>query len=611
MRILSPSIRRGGLCFAGALLAAPPAGAAQEQGEEMLTDSALVELARTKQREFEEFRESRIPVERERTDATCDERIGRICIWFGGEDEIRFPRELSEVGEARTELIDFLTDANERLADPWVLGQLVHYLVERESLVQAEQVASACGIEERWWCLALTGYALHVQLRYVESEDVFREALATMPEEELAWWIALRYVMTPDAEAAFQQADPDEQLRQWELFWRLSDPLFLFLGNDRLTDHLARLVEAKNFRDAVHPQGLSYADHEADDERDGLSFRNDMEATLIRYGRIIGYSRTHDPSQLARGRLVDTRRVVGHHHPKSRGYLFPERFLESPSEVPPESWITAPREARTWYAPPYAPEIRGLDTQIARFRRDGEMLVVGAYKPTPPPPDPLDPGAAPEPVEIDGPVHSALFLVPEDGSEPISVRGTDSEGVLTMYSWPGRYVSGIEVVDQEGRRAWRARQGVQLLPLAFGVVDASDLMILKEDAPLPETLDEAIPHARPGIRVRQGERFPVVWEVYGLRVEEPIRVTLGFTQGHPGFLARVGEFLGILEPDEPVEVTFEDAGVDLVQHAFRSIELELPDLEPGEYTLHLRLDIAGREPVTKSRPITVVARGAS
>jgi len=37
----------------------------------------------------------------------------------------------------------------------------------------------------------------------------------------------------------------------------------------------------------------------------------------------------------------------------------------------------------------------------------------------------------------------------------------------------------------------------------------------------------------------------------------------------------------------------------------RSLELQLPDLDPGEYTLHLRLQLAGREAVVTSRPIIV------
>jgi hypothetical protein len=206
---------------------------------------------------------------------------------------------------------------------------------------------------------------------------------------------------------------------------------------------------------------------------------------------------------------------------------------------------------------------------------------------------------------IRGQAHAALFLIPEDGSEPEFVRGLDEEGVLTISSPPGRYVSGLEVVDLQGRQAWRARQGVVQLPLVPGLVDVSDLLILEEGAPLPASLDEAIRHARPGVRIRKGERFPVVWEAYGLRIAEPVRVTLGFTRGRPGFLTRVGEFLGVLEPDSPVELTFVDQGPDSLQVLFRAIELELPDLDPGEYTIHLRLELSGREPLVKSRPIIV------
>jgi hypothetical protein len=143
------------------------------------------------------------------------------------------------------------------------------------------------------------------------------------------------------------------------------------------------------------------------------------------------------------------------------------------------------------------------------------------------------------------------------------------------------------------------------LPLTPGLVDVSDLMILKEGAPLPESLDEALPHLRPGVRLSPGERFPVLWEVYGLRIRESVRVTIGFSEGRPGFLERVGDFLGVIEPEQAVDITFDDSGPDQVQAVFRSIELELPDLDPGEYTLHLRLELAGRTPVVTSRPIIV------
>ena len=349
---------------------------------------------------------------------------------------------------------------------------------------------------------------------------------------------------------------------------------------------------AKNRREAADPLGLEWD--------------RDLEETLVRYGRNIGYSRTHDPSRMMSGGPIDTRRMVGHHHPKSRGYLFPEAFLEAPADVPPESWITAPREARTWYAPLYAPEMRGLETQVGRFRRDDAMLVVGAYRPTVTD-EPSGEPAAPDfsATSGEGAPWATLFLVPEDGSPPVNVRSRDAEGVLTIEAPPGRYVSGLEVVDVQARRAWRARQGVVQEPLEPGLVGVSDLMILEEGAPLPASLEEALPHVRPGIRIRNGERFPVMWEVYGLRIQEPVRVTLGFSRGRPGFLERVGDFLGIIEPEEDVDITFEDAGPDRVQAVFRSVEVRLPALEPGEYTLHLRLELPGRTPVVTSRPIVV------
>lgn len=582
----------GSAAYLVALLLIPASAGAQGTSVEGMDSTQLVERARERQQNFERFRQSRIPVEPDRPGASCDQRIGRICIWFGGEGEAFFPPEPTETNDARRGLIGILLQTQGLIKDPWVTGQLVHYLVEQEDYTLARQVATDCGLTEEWWCSALLGYALHGWGDFPEAEEAFRDALGSMPRQERAWWTTLRYVLPPEEVEAFEALTPAEQEVQWETFWRLSDPLFLLEGNDRFTDHMARLVQVRNFESAEHAQGMYWDD--------------DLAETLVRYGRIVGWSRTHDPAAPMRGgefRLQDTRRVVGHHHPYSRGYLFPEEFMESPADVPPESWITAPREARTWYAPPYAPDLRSLETQVGRFRRDDQMLVVGAYRPSP---DQVhDNLSPPGQVTLSGPTESALILVPLDGGPPQETFGIDSEGVLMLLAPPGRYVASTELLDARGRRAWRARQGVKQVPLIPGLVGVSDLMILNEGAPFPASLDDAVPHIRPGIRVRGDERFTVIWEVYGLRVEEPVQVTVGFTRGRPGFLTRVGEFLGVLEPDRPVEVTFGDTGPDQLQTAFRAITLELPDVEPGEYTLHLRLDLSGREPAIASRPIIV------
>ncbi|TVR55603.1 MAG: hypothetical protein EA421_06105 [Gemmatimonadales bacterium] len=626
----------------GALLVAPlgtpsaaafPSGSSSivlERPDAPLPDSVtLIREAREAQRQFEEFRVSRIPP-RTRTEAgRCDVRIGRLCHWFGGAQEADFPPELTETGIARRELVSQLQRIQEDMPDSWVLGQIIHYLIEEGRLAEARRTAAACGLAEPWWCQALEGYVLHLQGDFPGSEQAFQAAVDRMPDGEREEWTTPRYILTPDAERAFRRASETDRTRTRERLWRFSNPLFLVEGNDRFTDHDARQVLARIRRDAENPHLMAWED--------------DLEEALLRYGRTIGWSRTRGGGNLGMG-LQDNRQVVAHHDPASRGYLFAEEFLEAPAEIPPEAWITAPREARTWYAAPYAPDFRGLETQVARFRRGDSLLVVGAYRPDPtsriagvPEPaqergDPFgswDPfGATPREAEPpareetragtgnaggagdaagggNGRMEAGLFLVEEDGGGIHRVLGTEREGVLTLRAPTGRYVSSLELLDRAGGAAWRARQGVTQVELPRGLAGLSDLLILKEDAPLPATLEEALPLVRPGIRVRADERFAIAWEVYGLQVEEPARITIGFTQGRPGFLRRVGEFVGVVETDEPVEISFDETAPDDIQILFRALEMRLPALEPGEYTLHVRLELSGREPAITSRPILV------
>lgn len=601
----------------------------QHQDAPSPDSAAMIRDAREAQREFEEFRVSRIPPRTRTEVGRCDVRIGRLCHWFGGAQEADFPPELAEVGIARRELVSRLQRVQQDVAHPWILGQLVHYLTEEGRLSEARRAAVACGLSESWWCHALEGYILHLQEDFPGAEQAFQAAVARMPDDEREEWTTPRYVLTPDGEQAFRRASETERARIRDRLWRFSDPLFLVEGNDRLTDHYARQTLARIRQDAENPHLLPWED--------------DLEEALIRYGRTIGWSRTRGRGNLGMG-LQDDRQVVSHHDPASRGYLFAEEFLEAPAEIPPEAWITAPREARTWYAAPYAPDFRGLETQVARFRRGDSLLVVGAYRPDPayriagvPEPaeergdpfgswDPFGPtprgvesrpeeeraagagterGAGELPGHGGGWVEAGLFLVEEDGGGTHQILGSEREGVLTLQAPTGRYVSSLEILDREAGAAWRGRQGVTQVELPRGLAGISDLLILKEDSPLPDSLEEALPLVRPGIRVRADERFAIAWEVYGLQVEEPARITIGFTRGRPGFLRRVGEFVGIVETDEPVEISFDETAPDDIQILFRALEMRLPTLDPGEYTLHVRLELSGREPAIASRPILV------
>lgn len=588
------------LIAAAAVLSGPSVAGAQQEAD----STTLVREAREAQASFEAFRGERIPPTTRTGPGRCDVRIGRICHWFGGAEEADFPSEPPETGMARQRLIGTLAETWREVRDPWVLGQLIRYLLEDGRSGQAERLARDCGLVESWWCDALLGYVLHLRGDFVAAEEAFGKALRGVPETERDRWMTPRFILSGSAEEGIRAAAEDERARHRDRLWRFSNPLFLVDGNDRLTEHYTRLVAARMGEDAAHPFQIPWEE--------------DLEEALVRYGRNIGWSRVRSPP---RGlNLEDTRNVVGHHDPASRGYLFPEEFLESPADVPPEAWITTPREARTWYAAPYAPDFRGLETQVARFRRGDSLLVAGAYRPDARSPlaelpgaepgrrDPFGSLGEPEPGagRDGGPVEAALFLVPEDGGEIFRVEGEAREGVFTLQAPTGRYVSSVEVFDRDGRAAWRARQGITQTRLNRGIAGISDVIVLREGAGVPGDLDEAIPLMRPGIRVGRNERFVLAWEVYGLAVEERARITIGFSAGRPGFLRRVGEFLGVVDPDVPVEVSFDETAPDEVQIVFRAIEMQLPSLEPGEYTLHVQLELPGREPAIASRPITLV-----
>lgn len=85
---------------------------------------------------------------------------------------------------------------------------------------------------------------------------------------------------------------------------------------------------------------------------------------------------------------------------------------------------------------------------------------------------------------------------------------------------------------------------------------------------------------------------------------------VGATLGQVGLGQQLGEFLGLVESNELVLITYEDAGPDVLGTVFRAVELSLPNLEPGDYTLTVEIELAGREPMTVGRPISIVPNPA-
>ena len=623
------------LALAAIFMGLLPAARSGLAGQENPDSLDLLKEAKEIQAKFERYREQRIPPELPWAGGGgggrgCDDLVGRFCLRFGNgedDDDWAVPKEPVEFGMARVQVLKDLAEIGKKIpGDSWVLGQRVFYMGEVGNWSEAEGLIRRCS-GEQWWCTALYGYVKHSLGEFVFAGEIFDRAIAQMPPEEADLFRTPTYLLDPGAMEIFE--DADDRRAAEDRLWLLSDPLYLVDGNDRKTEQYARQVLIRMRQGSENAYGVEWGD--------------DIEQLTLRYGAERAWERVKG---LVGQGLQDTRTIIGRHHPKSKEFLPPREGLVDPAEVAPGDWKIGEIRPWTGYAPAYAPDFDPLSTQVARFRRGDSLLVVGAFAPEIEDAPELDARRAnqarnprivnqaaprnesrgdrqarlnpfgqrveePQPfmpaeAEPDAPVRSGLFLIDTEDDDRHEVLGEGPEGVFQLQVDNGRYIVGIEAFSEDDKQAWRDRHGLWQDNIVPGLAAVSDLLILKGGGELPESLDEALPTTMAATRIRAGEAFKIAWELYGLRIGESASVRIGVDQGGQGLLRRLGAFLRVLEPDAPVVMTYEDAGPDVLGTVFRAVQLNLPDLEPGEYTLSVEIELSGREPMVVARPIVIV-----
>ncbi len=88
------------------------------------------------------------------------------------------------------------------------------------------------------------GLGLHALGREEEAGEAFDKALAAMSPEEKAPFLSPEPVMRPRPAKAYKQLDQESRGRFEDLFWRMSDPLYLTDANERQLEHLSRVAYA-------------------------------------------------------------------------------------------------------------------------------------------------------------------------------------------------------------------------------------------------------------------------------------------------------------------------------------------------------------------------------
>jgi hypothetical protein len=473
---------------------------------------------------------------------------------------VRVHTERSEGWRAsptRPETIAALRDALGRIpGDDWISGHLVGLQVKHGWIEDALAAAERCRATP-WWCAELRGFVLHVLGRAEEADSAFVLATRLMPESERCGRRQIGELYGGGYGRRLQRMPCEEREALERRIWWLADPLYVRPGNDRRSEHRARLVAQR-----LHEESLA------------LSGRTCMAA--------------HRHSLL---RLGWPRHWWSHDFPFSpvtvaRGYSFlPDLEADRAGleAIGADAW-RFDRTGDDAYDPPYGP-FHALDHQLAAFRRAGHAVVAAA----------ADLRATP--LAGAGDVLAALVLARGVDDVPLIARDSGAAGVHRFRATIPYEPHLVSLEALHGRLgAARARFGVA--PPAREGFGISDALLFEWEDDLPDRLDAVHPRMLGSTRLAAADAVGVYWELYGVEAGEAVRVAIAAEPGRSGLLRRMGTALGLVAPRERLEFAWSEAPPG-EEAAGRTLRLDLSQLPPGEYTIRVRVDARGRAAVAE------------
>lgn len=531
----------------------------------------LLSHARHAQADFERTRLVLLPTGVPRSGGQCDARIGRFCYW--SDEGGSHPRvEPTAIGLERARLLALLDSVALALpGDPWVAGQRVRYLLEAGRPRDAADAAQACRAEA-WWCAALEGLVLHVTGEFAAAESVFQTMLDWMPPEQRCRWRDVSDLLDEPLRRRYERLSCGERTGFESHVWWLAQPLWSLAGNDRRTEHYARLTLTRLLEDARSPYGF---------------WGDDQRELVVRYGWPLVWERDDGGG---------TRQAVAIGHEPEPSYHF---FPDGPAfdAIAPAGDVAAldRKPARERYAPAYAATFSLLPASFAAFRRGESTLVVGSYDVTE---DTLfqDPGR-----------EVALVLAHDEWSPPVIARrsGAERSGVLVAEApWDPAWLS-LELLARERHAAGRARTLVPARAPSLGAVTLSGILLFEPGDSLPADLSAALTRAHSG-GVRPGARIGLYWEAYGLASGEDVGTAVTVTAEREGWLRRVAAALRLGPRSGSIRVEWREAAQVEQGRAARALVLDLSGLAAGRYRIAVTLSPQGRAPATVARGIAVI-----
>jgi hypothetical protein len=291
--------------------------------------------------------------------------------------------------------------------------------------------------------------------------------------------------------------------------------------------------------------------------------------------------------------------VVGHEPAPSIQFLPPATVSISPAATDSADWETGFPPVHARYAPMYARHLYGLVHQSAMFRRGDTSVVAISWDAT------NTPLASAKEREM------SLIIAHADSLKPVITRVPNAPVKGTMVGrgpW-GRLLMSAEMTAAGMDSAARARYGLKA-PYAMGArVTLSEMMFYEpfgNDA-IPATLEEAVPHMLPTIRVRNDKKLGVFFESYGTNpAGEKLKITLTVTKedDEPGFFRRRLP-TRISDKGSPIRITIEDQSIIGARMTPRAAYLDIRTLKKGSYIVQLSEEVNGQYVVYSERALEV------
>jgi hypothetical protein len=522
------------------------------------TAKAAEHDARSAQRGFETTRRMRLPTTPPHG-SSCEVTIGRLCYWDDN-DDAPLPAEPFAITREREKLRDALDRAAvDAPASDWIVGQRVRYALEAHDTAGVRTIVSGCAATE-WWCAALVGLVRHTLGEDSLASVAYDDALRAMPDTARCAWLDVRIWLPHDAAKLLDHASCAERAEAAErLFW-VAAPLLTWRPAAARNEWLARQTMAMILKGTALPSGLGWG--------------SDVADVSLRFGWPVRWAREdRDPRM---GDPFDVP-VMGHEPTPSWSFVPSPRAIATPDSAVPDDWVLSHVAAPPMrYAPAGLRKIVPLTVQIARFRRDSSTRVVVAY----------DASSDMAPDSSAAAIPAALVAAAPDSVLTRAHGDTGAvHGALLLDAPLRSALAAVEVVDSSHAAAARWRAGVA--PLASDALVSDILVGRAGGAPVPTTLDGALPLAVASLTVPEGSTLALYWEQYvHPSAAAPVTITLRLVPHRAGLAGRVVHALGIGSEKTPIALEWSDPGVP-DERAGRSLRLALPSVAPGRYTLEL------------------------